>query len=66
MLAEIDPETTFEGLDPEKALLADLPEDSKVRMLVNKLVARQKELELEQEELRRIYEREAETVKLES
>ena len=45
MLAEIETQASFEGLDPENTQIADLPEDSKISMLVNKLIERQKEME---------------------
>jgi hypothetical protein len=45
MLAEIDTEAIFENLDPESGVIGDLPEDSKIGILVAKLIERQKELE---------------------
>ena len=45
MLAEIETQASFEDLDPENTAVADLPEDSKIVMLVNKLIERQKEME---------------------
>ena len=40
MLAEVDTEATYEGLKPDEAELKDLPADSKVMQLVEKMVER--------------------------
>ena len=39
-----------------------MPKDGKINQLVDKIMERQKEMEAQQEELRKIYEREKETV----
>ena len=61
LLAEIDTEATYSNIDPD-AIVDQLPEDSKIGLLVNKLVARQKELEEHEEKVRAIYEREEKNV----
>lgn len=40
MLAEVDTEATYEGLNPEEAEVKDLPADSKVAQLVEKMINR--------------------------
>jgi len=50
LLAEIDTQATYENVTQEQTL-TDLPEDSKINMLVAKLVERQREMEKQQEAL---------------
>ena len=40
MLAEVDTEATYEGLNSEEAEVKDLPADSKVAQLVEKMINR--------------------------
>ena len=62
LLQELDTEATYQELNPEEAELDALPKDGKINQLVDKIMERQKEMEAQQEELRKIYEREKETV----
>ena len=54
MLAEVETQATFEDM-PENAEVKDLPKNSKVQTLIDKLVARQKEIEAEQAAVKEFY-----------
>ena len=62
LLAELDTEATFQNLDPESGVIGDLPETSKIGILVKKLIERQKEIEAQQKVLEEIYKSEQATV----
>ena len=58
MLHEMDTAATYENINPDDKL-EDLPQEkSQIKQLVDKLVERQKELEAQQEQLKKIYEQE--------
>ena len=54
MLMELDTQATFQDVKPE-ASLDQLPKESKVGALVDKIVARQREIEAQQAALKSIY-----------
>lgn len=54
LLAEMDTQASFDGMDPE-TVAAELPKDSKVGQLVEKLVGRQREVEAQQKALQDVY-----------
>ena len=58
MLHEMDTAATYENINPDDKL-EDLPQEkSQIKQLVDKLVERQKELEAQLEQLKKIYEQE--------
>ena len=54
MLAELDTQASYEGVDPD-AQPADFPEDSKIGKMVGMLIERQKEIEAQRRALEQAY-----------
>ena len=61
LLKELDTQKTFEGVE-KGTKLEDLPEDSKVAALVNKIQERQQEIQAQQQHVEQIYSEKAKSI----